>query len=185
MQNNTNKTYSQHKELHMKCDTVIIGDTTCCTILPSKRDSLLLLTYAGITIDGLACEIHKFQTKPTIQDVCLQVGTHDITRNTRPHHLSNLIEDYHNLIEVTKDVFPNAYITIYGLLPKISNSRIEHCIIQLSADLKHLCKDYRYVKYVDMISHFTTCNGLINLKYYDDQGFLLKNWVAYMPERSY
>ena len=75
------------------------------------------------------------------------------------------IEDYHNLIEVTKDVFPNAYITICGLLPKISNSHIEHYIIQLSADLKHLCKDCRYVKYVDMISHFTTYNGLINLKY--------------------
>ena len=96
---------STHKLIHKGCETIIIGDTTCRTILPSKRNLLAVRTYAGITINELSREINDMPTLNSVRDICLQVGTHDLKPNTADNDIARLVDEYRNLIEITKQYF--------------------------------------------------------------------------------
>ena len=113
-------------------------------------------------------------TSSSIRDVCLEVGTHDISDVMSHDHMSSVLDDYHHLIRVTEQAFPRAYITVCSLLPRSTNHNQIKNTMRFCQGLRKLCSQYSYVQFVDLIPHLTH-QGHQDFSYYSKGGFFLNN----------
>ena len=166
--NNALNAENRHPNIPFDCETLFIGDEICRALHPSKRKKLAVRTFAGTTINNLANTIANMPKHESLRDVTLLVGNHDLTENLQTNRLN---EDFHYLMSMVNKIFPNAYITVCSLIPQ-STGRSKQ-ITEYSGELKKICDEYRYTKFIDLLSPLITHNRLQNFKYYRYDGHTL------------
>jgi len=170
-QQSSTPTATKHKNIDT-CQTIIIGDSTTVGMRPSKVKSLAIRSYPKASIKEITEQISAMTPNPQVNDLCLSTGTHNTTRTT-PLNSHAFKSDYLNLIHEAERSFPNAYITICGLMPKRSNSRVISDILSANDILYSLCSYSDHLKYLDILPSFVNQTEHQNMAYYESDGFYL------------
>ena len=94
-----------------------------------------------------------------ISNVFLICGGNDIIENAYPDSdITEFINSYHSLVELTKESFPNAKINVFSLIPRrgIYDNHIDR-MYHVNDMLNKMCKEQE-IRFVNIFSHFLQYN---------------------------
>jgi len=161
-----------HQALDINCKTLIIGDSTTTGMRPSKARSVAIRSFPKATLSDITDQLNSMDPNNHVTDLCLATGTHDITKNS-PLNSDSFRSTYESLIRTAERSFPNAYISVCGLIPKKCNSEVKADILSANDILYSLCSYSDHLKYIDMLPLFLNNAEHQNMSYYESEGFYL------------
>lgn len=165
-----------HKVIHSDCTKLIIGDSVCQSLYPSKRDSLAVRTLYNSSLHQLADSISQLPTNTVVKDICLLAGS-DVIANLGttqcPVNIDNLISEYHHVVRALHNIFPNAYISTCSLLPNLAKHLIPSAL-HFCEGIRRVSLCYRFTRYIDILTSLITPTNHQNYLLFTEENFLNK-----------
>ena len=160
-----------------KCDVIIFGSS----LVKGLDESLMsrhvkkfkVSKHPGARIKDIKNDIKSTKNSGTIDcssvsQVFLVCGGNNLDRHPQNKDIGPIIEEYYELFEYAKEVFPNAQLNISSLIPRRENYRTH--ITRMHAVniwLRKYCMDNN-CRYVNIFSFFLiNSNGNLNMKLYN------------------
>lgn len=162
------------KVIHPDCTKLVIGDSVCQGMYPSKRDSLAVRTLYNGSFQHLAKSISQLPTNTVVRDICLLAGGDMIANSdTNEINFNQLDSEYHQLICTIHNTFPRAYISTCSLLPNLASYMIPSAL-RLCEVIRGVASHYRYTRYLDILNCLITPTMHQNHLLFAENNFLNK-----------